>query len=71
MMDFWGSSHPDHAVGGEGEGVAGDGGLRWFPRQSGAVRLDVDGLQIPRRVHVCKSSTVAVGSARGRAVSAA
>lgn len=52
-----GSSHPDHAVGGgEGQGVAGDGGLRRFPRESGAVGLYVDGLQIPRRVHICKCS---------------
>lgn len=53
-----GLRYPDHTVsGGEGEGVAGDGGLRRLPGEGGAVGLDVGGLQFPRRVHVCKRNT--------------
>lgn len=52
------SSHPDHTIGGEGEGVASDSGLRWFPSKSSSVRLYVDGLQISRRVYIWKCNVV-------------
>lgn len=48
-------TYPDYGVSrGKAQHVTGDGGLRRFPGQSGALDLDVGGRQVTRRVHVCR-----------------